>query len=218
VHRRYLYIKILLIIISCNNKVEPILPYYNSANFEPIFIKDKNIVENKIDHKISDFKFINQDNNEITENDISGKIHVANFIFTSCINICPSMTENMKIINNNFKNNPNVMILSYSVMPWIDDTNKLKKFKDFNKIKSTNWHFLTGKKDEIYSLARNSYFVEEELGFNRDSSDFLHTEHFILVDQNKRLRGIYNGTLKLEAKQVVDDINLLLEYENWDNI
>ena len=76
-------------------------------------------------------------------------------------------------------------------------------------IKTNNWDFLTGAKNEIYSLARRSYFAEENIGFSKDSEDFLHTEHFILVDKNKRIRGIYNGTLALEAKQLIKDITTL---------
>ncbi|MBC7653257.1 MAG: SCO family protein, partial [Oligoflexus sp.] len=78
-----------------------------------------------------------------------------------------------------------------------------------NKIDAPNWHLLTGKKVEIYKLARQSYFAEEDLGFTKDSTQFLHTEHILLVDRNKKIRGIYNGTLELEAQQLVKDIKTL---------
>ena len=100
-------------------------------------------------------------------------------------------------------------ILSFSVTPWIDDSKKLLDYASFYQIKSNNWHFLTGDKSKIYDLARRSYFAEEDFGFTKDSTDFLHTEHFILVDQNKKIRGIYNGTLRLEAEQLVKDIAVL---------
>ncbi len=102
-------------------------------------------------------------------------------------------------------------MLSYSVTPWIDTPDKLLDYVKFNDIKTNNWQFLTGSKNDIYSLARESYFAEESIGFSKDSTDFLHTEYFILVDKNKRIRGVYNGTLMLESKQVVEDIKILLE-------
>jgi protein SCO1/2 len=121
------------------------------------------------------------------------------------------MTGNMKLVEEAFSNDPRVAILSYSVTPWIDTPDKLADYVEFNGIKTNNWHFLTGNKSEIYSLARESYFAEETIGFSKDSTDFLHTEYFVLVDKTKRIRGIYNGTLMLEAQQVVKDINALLE-------
>tara|TARA_B110000438_G_scaffold91001_1_gene90543 strand:- start:1049 stop:1408 length:360 start_codon:yes stop_codon:yes gene_type:complete len=112
----------------------------------------------------------------------------------------------MKLVENAFFNDSLVKILSFSVTPWIDDSKKLLDYANFYKIQTNNWHFLTGKKAEIYSLARQSYFAEEGFGFTKDSTEFLHTEHFILVDQNKKIRGIYNGTLELEAIQLIKDI------------
>lgn len=83
-------------------------------------------------------------------------------------------------------------------------------YADENEITSPNWHLLTGKKSEIYTLARQSYFAEEDLGFTKDSTEFLHTEHILLIDRSKRIRGIYNGTLQLEIEQMITDIGQLL--------
>jgi protein SCO1 len=138
---------------------------------------------------------------------------VANFIFTSCGSICPVMTQHIKLVQEKFGNNPTVVILSYSVTPWIDNVARLKKYADCNEITSPNWHFLTGKKSEIYTLARQSYFAEEDLGFTKDSTEFLHTEHVLLIDRSKRIRGIYNGTLQLEIEQMNKDIAELLKEE-----
>ncbi len=186
------------------------IPFYNSPDFTPYFLSNGE-VEEIISHKISDFSFINQNEKTITNKEIEGKIHIANFMFTSCTSICPDMTGNMKLIEKAFSNDPRVVILSYSVTPWIDTPDKLADYVEFNDIKTNNWHFLTGSKNEIYSLARESYFAEETMGFSKDSTDFLHTEYFILVDRDKRIRGIYNGTLMLEALQVVEDISALLD-------
>jgi protein SCO1/2 len=193
---------------------KPNLPYYNEANFTPIFLVDNDTVTKQITHQIADFSFTNQNNKTITQKDISGKIHVANFVFTSCGSICPVMTKNMKMVEHEYKNNDKVVILSYSVTPWIDNVAKLKAYTQLNDIYATNWHFLTGSKAEIYKLARQSYFAEEDLGFTKDSTDFLHTEHVLLIDKSKRIRGIYNGTLQLEMEQLIKDIAALKEEEN----
>jgi protein SCO1 len=204
----------LFLFISCSDKKEKGLPYYNAPDFTPLFIASPKEAEKKIDHTIASFSFTNQHGKPITEKDIEGKIHVANFIFTSCGSICPVMTQHMKLVQEKFGNNPDVVILSYSVTPWIDNVSRLKKYADDNEIASPNWHFLTGRKSEIYTLARQSYFAEEDLGFTKDSTEFLHTEHVLLVDQSKRIRGIYNGTLQLEIEQVIKDITELIKEES----
>jgi protein SCO1 len=185
------------------------LPYYNEPDFTPVFIKDRSELNTRIIHRISDFSFLNQDSACITQKIIENKIHVANFIFTSCGSICPSMTRNMKIVSDSLQNDGDIVFLSYTVTPWIDKPGILKKYKTENDIQNKNWQFLTGAKSEIYSLARKSYFAEEDIGFSKDSTEFLHTEHFVLADKNKRIRGIYNGTLVLEMYHLLDDIHTL---------
>ena len=185
------------------------LPYYNEPTFTPIFVDDNNDVQKKITHTISDFSFLNQDSLLINQHIFDNKIHIANFIFTSCGSICPTMTKNMKLVNDSLKDNKDLTFLSYSVTPWIDKPHILKKYSQDNAIKNTNWHFLTGTKGDIYKLARQSYFAEEDIGFSKDSTDFLHTEHFILVDKTKRIRGIYNGTLVVDMHQLIADIKTI---------
>ena len=187
------------------------IPYYNTPDFTPIFLSENQELKTIVTHQISDFSFVNQNRQIITNKEVEGKVHVANFMFTSCTSICPDMTGNMKLVEEAFFNDERVAVLSYSVTPWIDTPDKLLDYVKFNDIKTNNWHFLTGSKNDIYSLARESYFAEESIGFSKDSTDFLHTEYFILVDKNKRIRGVYNGTLMLESKQVVEDIKILLE-------
>ncbi|MBB6463927.1 SCO family protein [Flammeovirga kamogawensis] len=206
---KLLFVGILFTSFSCNK--EKTIPFYTTPDFTPHFLSDAKEINDKIAHRISDFSFLNQNNRTITQQAIEGKIHVANFIFTSCGSICPVMTDNMKIVESHYKNDEDVALLSYSVTPWIDNVEVLKEYADNKNIKSANWHLLTGNKAEIYNLARTSYFAEEDLGFTKDSTDFLHTEHFILVDGDKRIRGIYNGTLMLEMKQLIQDIEALKE-------
>lgn len=187
------------------------LPYYNTPDFTPDFLNSGYEISEKITHKISSFSFNDQNGKRISEKDVEEKIHVANFIFTSCGSICPVMTKHMKYLQQEFKDNPDIVMLSYSVTPWIDNVDRLKKYAVNNEITSPNWHLLTGSKAEIYTLARQSYFAEEDLGFTKDSTQFLHTEHILLVDKTKRIRGIYNGTLELEAEQLIKDIKELMK-------
>jgi protein SCO1/2 len=197
--------------IGCGQSNKDIfsLPYYNEPTFTPIFENEKSEIEKKITHTIANFSFLNQDSVFINQELINNKIHIANFIFTSCGSICPKMTDNLKTVNDKFASDKNILFLSYSVTPWIDQPNVLKKYKKENKIDNPNWHFLTGDKSDIYKLARQSYFAEEDIGFSKDSTEFLHTEHFILVDKNKRIRGIYNGTLMLDMEQLMNDVKIL---------
>ena len=199
-------------IFACQPKSEKVsLPYYNTPDFTPLFLTNQQDVSAKINHKIGNFSFLDQNGENITQKNIENRIHIANFIFTSCGNICPVMTKHMKLVDSACNNDIDLVILSYSVTPWIDDVERLKKYTHRNKIKNKNWHFLTGSKSEIYDLARKSYFAEEDLGFTKDSTDFLHTEHVLLIDKNKRIRGIYNGTLQLETEQLIKDIKALKE-------
>ncbi|GAB3771299.1 SCO family protein [Spirosoma horti] len=198
-------------LIACRNETGPELPYYNTPDFSPIFVKSASELAEKIPHTISNFSFRDQNGVTISEKDIEGKIHVADFFFTSCGRICPLMTRHMKLVEKAFPDNKNVVLLSYSVTPWIDSIGRLKAYSRANNIQAKNWHLLTGSKSAIYQLARQSYFAEEELGFSKDSTEFLHTEHFLLVDKQKRIRGIYNGTLELEMQQLIADIRSLLQ-------
>lgn len=203
-------------LLCCNapNRDTIAMPYYNTSEFEPIFIKDRSKVSKIITHTIDNFSFLNQDSITITQSVIENKIHVANFIFTTCGSICPVMTSNFKIVGDSLKNEKEVVLLSYSVTPWIDQPHILKKYREKNGITNSNWHFLTGDRTSIYKLARKSYFAEENLGFSKDSSQFLHTEHIILVDKQKRIRGVYNGTLSLEMHHLIEDIRQLQSENN----
>jgi len=204
-----------IFLFSCNPaQKQEILPYYNTPDFTPLFIADTNEIKNKVKHQIANFAFKDQNNQTITQASIERKIHVANFFFTSCGSICPIMTNHMKLIDSVFTGDKNIVLLSYSVTPWIDNIRVLKDYANRYHIKNPNWHFLTGGKAAIYTLARQSYFAEEDLGFTKDSTNFLHTEHFLLIDQNKRIRGIYNGTLELEIRQLIKDIEILKTERN----
>jgi protein SCO1/2 len=207
---RYSLVFIVVGILSggCNDR-QTQLPYYNTPDFTPHWIKDEATATKLIDHRIADFTLTDQEGKAITTKETVGKIHVANFFFTSCPSICPKMTNHFSEIQKEFQNNEEVMLLSFSVTPWVDSVARLKEFAHLHSIQSNKWHLLTGDKNKINTLARKSYFAEEEPGFSKDSTEFLHTENFILVDKQSRIRGIYKGTLALDTKRLIEDIKIL---------
>lgn len=198
-----------IVLIGCSMKVdETPLPFYNSPDFSPEWIKTGSEKFDNI-HKISSFKFHNQLGNEVDNKLFEGKIYAANFFFTICPSICLKMTDNLKQVQDAFEKDDDVLLLSHTVMPWVDSIPKLHDYAKHKEVLSNKWHLVTGDKSEIYDLARNSYFAEKELGLQKDSKEFLHTENVILVDQKGRIRGVYNGTLPLEMKRLIEDIKLL---------
>ena len=121
------------------------------------------------------------------------------------------MTKNLLVVQDTFKNDDRVKLISHSVMPWVDSVSRLKEYAKLNEIDGEKWHLVTGEQEEIYSLARQSYFADEGFGKSvTDPSDFLHTEKMILIDQKRRIRGVYNGTIPLEMQRMIEDIKLLL--------
>ena len=186
------------------------LPYYNEPTFTPIWLDRSNSKINNF-HSIKTFNFQNQDGKWISQNDLKGKIYIANFFFTSCSTVCPKMATNLLKVQKEFSDNDKVKILSHTVMPWFDDQKILKKYGDLNNIDSKFWHLLTGPKDEIYKIARESYFADEGFGKSVTTiDDFIHTEKFFLIDSNNKIRAIYNGTLPLETRRMIEDIKSLL--------
>jgi protein SCO1/2 len=184
-----------------------VLPYYNEASFTPKWIDAKSD-QLKTFHKITDFSFTNQDGENITQKIFKDKMYVTDFFFTTCPGICPMMTKNMTLVQEEFKDDNDVLMLSHSVTPTIDSVAQLKKYA-LDKGVLNNWHLVTGDKKEIYDLGRKFYFVEEDLGEPKGLDDFLHTENFVLVDKNKHIRGIYNGLNKNSVMQLIADIKTL---------
>ncbi|MCB0700405.1 MAG: SCO family protein [Chitinophagales bacterium] len=199
------------VLISCLlgacNKQEAELPYYNSPDLTPVWEQGSG------KHRIADFAFTDQNGKTVDNNTYNGKIYVANFFFTSCPGICPKMKDNMQKVAKAFASNNNVAFLSHSVTPYADSVSVLHDYAAIHNINAKQWHLVTGDKGEIYKLARQSYFAEDEIGFNADSTEFLHTERFVLIDKERHIRGVYNGTVDLETDRLIEDINLLLKEE-----
>jgi protein SCO1/2 len=184
------------------------LPYYNEATFTPVWFESEDEVPNDF-HQISSFTLLNQSGDTITEKDVEHKIFVTDFFFTTCPGICPKMTSNMLLIQEAFLEDENVLILSHSVTPEYDSVPILRNYAEIKGVVDSKWHLLTGNRDEIYDLGRNQYFVEEDLGLEKAPDDFIHTENFVLVDDTRRIRGIYNGLNKTSVNQLIADIKTL---------
>lgn len=201
-------------LFSCNSKEvkkqsrTEVLPYYNEATFTPIWLETNASEVNQL-HKIPEFKLLNQDGDLVTNETFNDKIYVADFFFTSCPGICPAMTKNMNVLQVTFKDDPEVLLLSHSVTPEMDSISVLKNYAEAHGVISGKWHLVTGNQEEIYNLGRKSYFVEEDLGLQKNTDEFLHTENFILVDKNKHIRGIYNGLNRASIEQLIADIKTL---------
>jgi protein SCO1/2 len=185
------------------------LPIYNPADVNPELV-DSTVQYIAREHKIANFSFINQNGKIITQKDYEDKIYVADFFFTTCGTICPIMTTNMIDIQKAFLNNPKVMLLSHTVTPEIDSVSVLKKYAIEKGVVDSKWNLVTGDKKEIYSMARKSYLAVK-LGKPSELYDMVHTENFVLVDAQKRVRGFYDGTKKEDINKLIDDINWLCE-------
>jgi protein SCO1/2 len=159
-------------------------------------------------HTIAPFKLINQNGDTITNANYDGKIYIADFFFTTCPTICPIMTGNMVEIQKKIVDDPSVMLLSHSVTPVIDSVPQLKKYALEKGVIDEKWNLVTGDKKQIYELARKSYLAVKNDG-DGGPYDMIHTENFILVDKEKRIRGFYDGTNQEEIEKLLNDLTIL---------
>ena len=212
---RYKFLAVVLLILSVIIisiiyqilKPNEVLPIFQPAKVNAELV-DSTIQHVKKYHVISDFSLINQNGKTITQEDYNDKIYIADFFFTTCQTICPIMTDHMVEIQNNLKNDPDILLLSHTVTPEIDSVPQLKKYAIKKGVDDTKWNLVTGEKKEIYKLARKSYLAVKTDG-NGDEYDMIHTENFILVDKKKRIRGFYDGTNENDIQQLLEDIAIL---------
>ena len=189
-----------------------LLPQKKLPVFQPAMVNyelvDSTIQHIKKFHRIADFELINQNGKTVTHENFNGKIYVADFFFTTCPTICISMTDNLLKVQKEFQNNPNILLISHSVTPKIDSVTQLKKYAIEKGVNDKKWHLVTGDKKEIYKLARKSYLAVKDEG-DGGPFDMIHTENFILVDPDKRIRGFYDGTDSKEIKRLLLEIKIL---------
>ena len=207
-----------IIIYLFYNALQPVklLPVYS-----PVMVNSELVAEEiqhvRKYHTIADFSLTNQNGETITQEDYKGKIYIADFFFTTCPTICPIMTKNMADLQKALGKDSDVMLLSHSVTPEIDSVAQLKKYTIEKGVDDRNWNLVTGDKKQIYELARKSYLAVKTDG-DGGPFDMIHTENFILVDKDKRIRGFYDGTKKEDMDKIMADIEILKNsYDELDN-
>ncbi len=159
---------------------------------------------------IRNFSFVNQDSSTVTNQTFKDKIYVADFIFLSCATICPKMNQSMLDVYKAYEKNPNILFLSHSIDTENDTIPRLKEYSNALNVSSKKWHFVTGNQDSIYNMANENYFataykdVEAEGGYT-------HSGGLLLIDKNKHIRGVYDGTDPHETERLIKDIEILLK-------
>ena len=188
-----------------------VLPIYQPAEVNEKLV-DSSIIHVAKYHKISDFKLTNQNGKEITQANYKDKIYVADFFFTTCQDICPVMTKNMYQIQEELKNDNQILLLSHTVIPEVDTVEQLKEYAVENNVDDSKWNLVTGDKKQIYELARKSYLAVEDRNYSE--YDMIHTENFMLIDKEKQIRGFYDGTNSEEINRLLKDIEILKQSYN----
>ncbi len=162
-------------------------------------------------HAIGNYQLVNQDGKQVTPETFEGKLYVADFFFTSCPTICPTMKTQMLRVYERFKDTPEVAILSHSIDPKHDSVAVLKEYASQLGIEdNAKWHFVTGDQSEIYRLGQQDYMVTAGEDQNAPGG-FIHSGAFILVDRQKHIRGVYDGTIAEDVDKLMEDIEVLLE-------
>lgn len=159
---------------------------------------------------VKDFSFTDQDGKPLTQRDVAGKVYVTEYFFTTCKGICPKMNAHMKILYEKYKNEPDFAIVSHTCQPEVDSVPLLKAYSKTMGAGS-NWHFVTGNKDSLYKMARESYLLDNEKNNSMNIRDqFIHTQFFAVVDKEGRVRGVYDGLKNDELDKLSKDIKDLL--------
>lgn len=191
------------IVTSCSEKLEK-LPYLGNPNLV-------NNVETQ--HTINDFSFLNQDSLAITNETFKNKIYVADFIFLRCPTICPVMNMELKRVYDTFKDNENVLFVSHTVDPENDTIPVLKAYSENLEVNPKKWHFLWGEQKDIFDIAKNSYFTQAYEDLDAPGG-YAHSGGFILVDKNRHIRGVYDGTNSVDVDRLIKEIVILLNEES----
>ena len=192
------------------------------SNFElPILGRNKIIskklngilTKDTIPHRIADFAFVNQDGDVVTNSSFKNKIYVADFFFINCPSICPEMSKQMYRIYEKFLENDQVSLLSHTIDPEYDTVAALANYARLLGVNSEKWQFVTGNKEQIYDIGETSYMVVANEDENAPGG-FIHSGAFLLIDKERQVRGVYDGTVASQVDLLIKDINkLLMSYE-----
>lgn len=167
-------------------------------------------------HVIAPFSFTDQEGHTVTEKDMQDKIYIVEYFFTTCEGICPTMNENLNKVYQAYKGQQDICILSHTVDPETDSIAQLKKYALKFDADPKQWHFLTGQKKELYTMAVESYLLSAmDDTVKKILPDFIHNQHFVLIDKDKRIRGTYDGTDIEKVQKLIKDIaELQKEYKH----
>ncbi|QLE01467.1 SCO family protein [Galbibacter sp. BG1] len=172
--------------------------------------------------QVPSFKFVDQNNDTISNKDYEGKVFVVEFFFTTCPSICPIMNANMIKLQNRFKGNEDFGIASFTINPEYDTPEVLKKYADEYGVTNPNWHLMTGDMSQVYKLSNTGFnlYAEENENVN---GGFEHSGLFALVDREGYIRSrpdefgnpivYYDGTTDEGVKMIAEDIAALLNKE-----
>ena len=186
------------------------LPVFHPNQLDKRLVDRSGISEGE--HHIKDFELIDQRGDTLRLADLDGKVIVADFFFTTCATICPKMSVQMARVQEEFKDEERLMLLSHSVTPEIDSVSVLAAYAELHGAEPDRWRLLTGDRAQIYRLARTSYFAALDEG-DGGPDDFVHTENFVLVDGQRHLRGFYDGTSEKDVDRLIGDLRKLLQEE-----
>jgi protein SCO1/2 len=207
-HSKINYVCLALLLLNIGACKPKKLPYLGEREVVAIQ-KNGQSVQDTVYHQIPDFEFINQDSIKVNNQTFEGKIYIADFFFTTCPTICPKMKSQLLRVYERYKNNPNVGILSHTIDPRHDSVSTLKEFANNLGISGNMWQFVTGKKEDIYKIGQKSYMVTA----TEDSTQpggIVHSGAFILVDKQRHIRGLYDGTLPDAVDKMMKDMETLL--------
>jgi len=206
--RALLIISIIILVGGCKSDQAEVLPYYNSNDQKPIWLAE--VGKSKAEmHKVKDFEFTDHQGKIVNNETFNNKIYVTDFFFTTCVSICPMLTKNMMQLHDAFAKDDDILLLSHTVMPWVDTVEKLNSYAEGYGIKYGKYFLVTGDEEKIYNMARAAYFADEEFEYTADKSDFVHTDKFILVDKERHIRGIYSGIVESDVSRLMLDIRIL---------
>ncbi|KAA6438585.1 SCO family protein [Dyadobacter flavalbus] len=188
------------------------LPIYGERDTVTKTVDGKEVVDT-IYNTIPPFSFVNQEGDTVSEKLVEGKIYVTDFFFTTCPTICPVMKRQMIKVFNDIKGKPDVMILSHSIDPEHDTPQVLKKYAQDLGVEGSQWQFLTGQKEKIYEIGQKSYLSTAKEDKSAEGG-YIHSGAFILVDKEKHVRGMYDGTTEEGTQKLIADIKTLQEEYN----
>ena len=206
--KKLLLLPLIALAISCG------APSEKTSEIAELPILGERYVDDNQDtvyHSIADFAFVNQIGDTIRKEDMAGKIYVADFFFTTCPTICPVMKKEMLRVYEQFKGEPNFRILSHSIDPTHDTQAVLKDYAEKLGVPdAATWNFLTGDQEKIFEIGQTSYMTTT-MADELEPGGFLHSGAFLLVDQEGRIRGVYDGTKTEQVDRLLADIPKLLK-------